>query len=350
MELKFTHRDEISYAKWDDTKESWVRPNLDLDIIKELSIRNSLNAFIRLGIFLLFLILSALAALYVFYNVHWAAAIPLLYVYYFFYGFIVAPAHELQHKIVFSKSLDWLSEIFFYFFQILMWNSPRYARISHRLHHRYTMVRGKDPETNWPAVTGTKFLKKLVFNLIARFLIVGAIYELAKSILLQIKRIAGVNDKIMSKFCKEKDVRAIRIESLVILAFHTLIAAFAVLSGFWPLLLLVTIAWQVGFSMESVWHFTEHINRIYLVNDQILCTRSIRVSPFIHLIYWGLDDHVDHHYFPSVPSCNLPKLHSILKNQLPEPKSVLGCWKEMFAIAKEKDNFPEHEFVPVARG
>lgn len=350
MELKFTPRDEISYANWDYTKESWVRPELDLEIIKELSIRNSQNALVRLGVFLLFLISSAFAALYVFNNVHWAAAIPLLYIYYFFYGFIVAPAHELQHKIVFDKSLDWLSEIFFYFFQILMWNSPRYARISHRLHHRYTMVRGKDPETNWPEVIGTKFLKHLVFNLAARFLVVGAVYELAKTILLQIKRIAGFNDEIMSKFCKEKDIRTIRIESFIILVFHTIIALFAVISGFWPLLLLITIAWHIGFSMESVWHFTEHINRIYLVNDQILCTRSICVSPFIHLIYWGLDDHVDHHYFPSVPSCNLPRLHSMLKDKLAEPKNVIGCWREMFAIAKEKDSFPEHEFVPVPRG
>ncbi len=99
MELKFTHRDEISYANWDDTKESWVRLNLDLEIVRELSIRNSLNALVRLGIFLLFLISSALAALYVFYNVHWAAAIPLLYIYYFFYGFIKPPAHFSSGKI-----------------------------------------------------------------------------------------------------------------------------------------------------------------------------------------------------------------------------------------------------------
>ncbi len=28
----------------------------------------------------------------------------------------------------------------------LLWNSPRYARSSHMLHHRCTMVRGMDPE------------------------------------------------------------------------------------------------------------------------------------------------------------------------------------------------------------
>ena len=228
MELKFTPREELSYANWDDTKVSWVRPDISNEIIKELSRRNSLSAFLRLGLLLFFIVSSALAALYVFYNVHWAVAIPLLYVYYFFYGFIVAPAHELQHKIVFSKSLDWLSEIIFYILQILMWNSPRYARISHRLHHRYTMVRGKDPETNYPEVINSKILKKMALNLIARFFIVGAIYELGKSIIIQVKRIAGINDEIMSKSCSKKDIQIIQLESLMILAIHTIVAVYAV--------------------------------------------------------------------------------------------------------------------------
>jgi len=73
--------------------------------------------------------------------------IPILYFYYFLYGFWVAFGHELQHKTVFNRSLDNFSEVVFFIVQILMWSSPRYARISHRLHHRYTMVCGKDPET-----------------------------------------------------------------------------------------------------------------------------------------------------------------------------------------------------------
>ena len=84
------------------------------------------------------------------------------------------------------------------------------------------------------------------------------------------------------------------------------------------------------------------------VNDQRLCTRSVRVGPLVHLIYWGLDDHVDHHQFPAVPSRNLPKLHKILKKDLAEPKSMIACWREMFAIACEKDHHPESEYIPIA--
>ena len=54
---------------------------------------------------------------------------------------------------------------------------------------------------------------------------------------------------------------------------------------------------------------------------------------------------VDHHLFPVVPSRNLPKLHKLLERELVEPRGMIACWKEMFAIAREKDVRPENEYV-----
>jgi fatty acid desaturase len=115
----------------------------------------------------------------------------------------------------------------------------------------------------------------------------------------------------------------------------------------WELLLLVTLAWHIGSPMEILWHATKHIGRPYNVNDHRLNTRSVRVSGFIKLIFWGLDDHVDHHLYPVVPSRNLPKLHKLLEKELPDPDNVFGCWAEMFEIAKEKDLDPKREFLSV---
>jgi fatty acid desaturase len=69
------------------------------------------------------------------------------------------------------------------------------------------------------------------------------------------------------------------------------------------------------------------------------------VSGFVKLIFWGLDDHVDHHLYPIVPSRHLPKLHKILEDGLPSPKNVIECWSEMFGIACEKEAHPNREFV-----
>jgi fatty acid desaturase len=99
--------------------------------------------------------------------------------------------------------------------------------------------------------------------------------------------------------------------------------------------------------MEILWHATKHIGRPYNVNDHRLNTRSVRVSGFIKLIFWGLDDHVDHHLYPIVPSRNLPKLHKRLEKELPDPDNIFGCWAEMFEIAREKDSDPKREFLSV---
>ena len=107
---------------------------------------------------------------------------------------------------------------------------------------------------------------------------------------------------------------------------------------------------QISSPIEHIWHSTKHVGRPYNVKDHRLNTRSVKVSRFIKLIFWGLDDHVDHHLYPIVPSRNLPELHNLLKDKLPEPDNAIGCWTEMFAIAREKDRQPGMEFLSVESG
>jgi fatty acid desaturase len=344
--MKFVPRGELAGFEWDNQRKDWKRPKVDREVLKDLAERSTINGLLRVAYFLLLLIVPAIAAVVVSRINIWLA-IPVLYVFYFFYGFWVAIAHELQHKTVFAESADWFSEIFFFFVQVIVWNSPTYARVSHKLHHRYTMVRGIDPETDWPEVITTRWLRGLVVSLVLRILVVGSVVELYKSVKLQIERAAGVKDRMMRDQCTEKEIAAIRRESLAILLIHCAVAAAAVIFRAWELLLFVTIAWQIGSAFEQLWHFTKHIGRPYNVNDHRLNTRSIHVSWFIKLIFWGLDDHVDHHLYPVVPSRNLPKLHRIIEKELPNPDNIFGCWAEMFEITREKDQDPTREFVSV---
>lgn len=349
MELQFAPRTELAEFEWDNAEAKWNRPKLDPQVLRELAQRSTINGLWRVSLFLVFLLASAAAAIYASRYSIWLA-LPLIYVYYFFYGFWVAIAHELQHKMVFAKSADWFSEGLYFVVQTLIWNSPRYARISHKLHHRYTMVQGVDPETDWPEIITSKWLRRYLGGLILNILVLGAIVQLFREVGRQVSRVIGIKDRMMRDHCSDADIRAIRIESLAILLSHAGVVALSLWFRRWEPIVFVTIAWQIGNAIEFLWHQTEHIGRMYNVNDQRLCTRSIKVSPFIKLIYWGLDDHVDHHIFPGVPSRNLQKLHEILKEDLPEPRNAIDCWREMFAIAKEKDKHPMHEYVPIALG
>lgn len=343
----FVTREELAASEWDNQRKDWRRPPVDKAVLKELSQRSTVNGLLRIGLFAA-LITGVVAATILVAQVNIFLAIPVLYVYYFLFGFWVPIAHELQHGTAFSTKHQWLNMIFHCFVQILIWNSPRYSVISHRLHHRYTMVRGVDPETDWPEVIDSKWLRGFFLNLWLRILVVGAPVQLAKDVWTQIKRIAGKKDWMMEKFCKEKDNRAIRLESAMILGVHLAVVAVAIVFQAWALIAFVTLAWAIGRPFEQFWHATKHIGRPYNVNDHRINTRSVKVNWFIKQIFWGLDDHVDHHLYPGVPSRNLPKLHDLIKDGLPDPDNVFGCWAEMFEIAKEKDTDPTREYVATA--
>ena len=171
--LTFVAREELSDYEWDNQRKDWVRPHIQGETLKRLAERSTLNGLLRVGFFVALLAVSAVATVLVARVSLWLA-LPVLFVYYFFYGFWVAIAHELQHQTVFAKSANWLSEILFFFVQTLIWNSPRYSRISHKLHHRFTMVRGLDPETDWPEVITVKWMRSFLLNHILRILVVGA--------------------------------------------------------------------------------------------------------------------------------------------------------------------------------
>lgn len=346
---RFVARSELAAFEWDRDRKEWKRPPLDREVLKDLSVRSTANGLARLAWLLFLLAVPGAAVVVVFRLVNpWLALVP-LYAYWFVYGFWVCIGHELQHGIVFGPGAGWFGEIVFFLVQVLMWNSPTYARVSHRLHHRYTMVRGMDPETDWPDPVTTKWLRAYLARIILRILVVGALWELAVSVVLQAKRAAGVKDRMMREQCTPADIRAIRLESLAILLIQAAVAAVAVVFRAWELLALVTIAWQLGTGFETLWHFTEHVGRPYDANDHRLNTRSIRVGRFIGSIYWGLDHHVDHHLWPAVPSRNLPRLHALLEGHLPVPGTIRECWAEMWSIAREKDRDPSREFAAVTR-
>ncbi len=228
-----------------------------------------------------------------------------------------------------------------------MWQSPHYERISHRLHHRYTMIVDHDPETDWPELVTTKWLRIFLYKMLSRVLVVGAVYYLVVDIYKQLQRSFGKGDKMMQKFCNDKEIKRIRIESFAILAIHTLIAVSAIVFNQWLLLIFITIAWQIGQVGVSLYFFTEHLSRVYNSNDQVLATRSVKVGWFVKLLYWGgLDDHIEHHIFPAVPSCNLPKLHELLKDEQDERTGIFACWREIFVVAKGKEQRANMEYVP----
>ena len=56
-----------------------------------------------------------------------------------------------------------------------------------------------------------------------------------------------------------------------------------------------------------------------------------------------MEYHVEHHMFPMVPWYNLPKLHNLIKDQMPKPKNGLwDAYKEIIPVILKQAKDPKY--------
>ena len=66
------------------------------------------------------------------------------------------------------------------------------------------------------------------------------------------------------------------------------------------------------------------------VVDHRLNTRTVYMNPISRFIYWNMNYHIEHHMFPMVPFHAMPRLHELVKDDLPPPNpSILHAYREM---------------------
>ena len=80
------------------------------------------------------------------------------------------------------------------------------------------------------------------------------------------------------------------------------------------------------------------------VPDFRKCVRTIRLNPLFEFLYWHMNWHTEHHMFAGVPCYNLAKLHEIVKDDMPEPRTLVGAWREMRQTWRRQQKDPDHQF------
>ena len=67
------------------------------------------------------------------------------------------------------------------------------------------------------------------------------------------------------------------------------------------------------------------------VIDHRLNSRTVYMNPVSRFIYWNMNYHVEHHMFPMVPYHALPRLHALIRHDLPAPSpSIPAAFREMW--------------------
>ena len=344
MNLEFVPRSKLTDREWDNEAELWERPEIDRKTLKQLNQLSTPDGMVRLIVHVLCIAATGWLTVFAFRYHPLLAVVPYL-VFTFFVGFLNGIEHEIRHKIVFSRRLDGFSDAVFFLIHVLFKDGTRYQRASHRIHHRYTMVFGVDPESDFPEVLTTRYVRKVLLGILFTLLSLG-IVSFFKGMWTLFQRTRGKIHPMVLAHCSAAEKKNIQRESLTILIINVAALTVFIVWQQWFLIILLMLGPRIGLAIVSFYFLTEHMGMMYNCNDQRMATRGVKVSHFVKFFYAGLDEHVEHHLFPAVPSRNLTKLREAISWKLPERRNVLQCWWEILTIARHKETQPGDEFVP----
>ena len=343
----------------------WYRSPIDHARLRALSKRSDRRGWIQAGGHLLIFLMLALLCVVFWWQQSWWLFVVTLggtgFVASFFSG--TAP-HELGHGTVFKTRV--LNRAFLYIFSMISWWDPFDYASSHTYHHRYTTHPHADRENllpMQPSLHPWLLLQLLTINL---FLKPGRNFGKGGffwAVYLTLRAALGkppLHQDIPSQEWlavlhndQPESFRKSIVWSRLLLLFHSGVLLVAVLSGLWVLPLVFTLVSFIANIGSYLAGVTQHCGLRENVTDFRKNTRSITLNPVYEFLYWHMNWHTEHHMYANVPCYNLKALSKEIAPDMPEPKNLLGAWREMRMIWNRQQSEPGYQFdvrLPSAKG
>jgi fatty acid desaturase len=257
--------------------------------------------------------------------------------------------HECGHGTAFRTR--WMNDVVYQIASFQVMRNPVSWRWSHARHHTDTIIVGRDAEIAW--MLPPNFLVKAL-HFVGIYDVYTSLKTLAKNAMGQL---SDDEKDYLPESERPKAVFAARVH-MAIYAATLLVTAWMLAAGYgWkaaiPFLLIG------GPRIYGCWHFImtgllQHGGLAEDVLDHRLNSRTVYMNPVSRFIYWNMNYHVEHHMFPMVPYYNLPKLHDLIKHDLPAPNpSIWHAYKEMLRATwrqrKDPDYYLERQLPPTAK-
>ena len=312
----------------------WYRADIDKKEFKKLCKKSDWQGFKHMFIYFSALFISGYLA-YLTWGTWWC--VLFFFIYGNIWGCSDALWHETGHRTAF-KSKFWND--FFYYIAGFMDNfEPVRWRYSHFHHHSYTIF--NDPYD-------FEILVKKPTDLIwffSLFVPFSSFLYLHNSLHWEtIKHACGVTTDVMKVCIPEKERNKCRwsARSHVFIWVATLAASLYFQS--WLPLLFIVLPNFYGKTLITLFGATQHAGLKEDVKDHRHSTRTVRLNPIFSFLYWQMEYHIEHHMFPQVPSYNLPKLHDMIKDQMPPiRKGLWGAYKEIIPALYKQSKNPDYK-------
>jgi MocE subfamily Rieske [2Fe-2S] domain protein len=92
-----------------------------------------------------------------------------------------------------------------------------------------------------------------------------------------------------------------------------------------------------GAWLMVIYGLTQHAGLAENVLDHRLNCRTVYMNPINRFLYLNMNYHVEHHMFPLVPYYNLPKLHAVVRPDMPTPyRGIVEAYREIIPAIRRQ--------------
>ncbi|MDE2777515.1 MAG: fatty acid desaturase [Chloroflexota bacterium] len=352
----------MAYPELSEVRKSlrvdWYRCKTRPGLLREMSRRSDAQGWFQAGGHLALFIFTGSLVYYFWAQGLWLLMLLALFchgtVTSFFRG--IAP-HELGHGTVFKTK--WLNKAFLYLFSLIGWWDHYDYASSHTYHHRYTLHPEGDREVLLPlepSLASKFMLQMFTINLLTppnRSLSRGG---LISSVILTTMCAFGRDPQSYNEWTKalhldqpEEHHNSI-LWSRITLLFHGSILVAAIATGLWVLPFIFSLSVFIGNALGYFIGITQHCGLRDHATDFRKNTRSVKLNPLFDFLYWRMGWHIEHHMFAGVPCYNLEKLYKEVAHDMPEPRTLIGAWKEMRETWRRQKIDPDYQYdTPLPR-
>jgi fatty acid desaturase len=318
----------------------WYHSEVPRKVMKDLMQRSDGPALRDTLIWIGLLVVSG-AGVIVAWGSWWV--LPFLLVYGVLYGSACDSRwHECGHGTAFRTS--WMNDVVYHFASFLVMRNPVAWRWSHARHHTDTIIVGRDPEIGHfrpPQLLLTALHFVGIPDVFLHFWVLA-------------RNAAGIISAEEADYIPQSERGKAIFWARVHMAIYAAAVAGALAMG--SVLPLVLVG---GPRIYGAWHMVltgllQHGGLAEDVLDHRLNSRTVYMNPVSRWIYWNMNYHIEHHMFPMVPYHALPRLHALIKDDLPAPdRSILRAYADMIRTLWRQRRDPCHtlrrDLPPTAR-
>lgn len=308
---------------------AWYRTAAPRKVLKELMQRSDAPAIRDTIIWLAAITISAGGAIY-FWGGWWC--LPFLLVYGVLYGSSSDSRwHECGHGTAFRT--QWLNDIVYEFASFMILRNSVTWRWSHARHHTDTIIVGRDIEI---AVQRPPRLWRIALVFIG-------LPDAVTSMAALLRNACGHLSPEEKDFIPESAHKRAILVAQCHVAIYIATLALALHARSWLPVAMIGLPRLYG-----AWHgiltgLLQHGGLADNVTDHRLNSRTVLMNPVSRFIYWNMNYHVEHHMFPMVPYHALPRLHAMIKDDLPAAnRSIWHGYAEMIPAILRQRRDPDY--------